>query len=691
MSVLLVHVSDNTQRRNNFSTCLCLGMALRVLWLLAAALLHTAAAQSAAHARFHARVPAALRQSLAHAVQVGTGATASAAAAGLRRHRAAQDAAQPGAAAAGATQAPPGGGGGGPAIVGAALRVTPAQFGGDPTGATDSTAGVLAAVATCINASIASTNGAFSFGSHDARGCTVDLEGGEYLISKPIVIPTGVSNMRVQTGSLVANPASDAWGSAAAATAAATAAAAITEDEEVAGAAAAARLRSLRDACEGGGKAFPYNRSGWWCQGLRPAPAGAATTDNATACEQACCDDGACQVWQLCARGAACAAAIPSGQTCWLGSSIACSDSDPTAQAAGWLGGSTDAPPAPTPPPPTPAPGPMTDVFMVQVGGLQRDCHNPQGSCNENLGFPGLFLDGSRVANGFLITAVMGTTVGPQTYVLNFTQYGVKIDGGHEVMIDETWFGETNFDHHFSAPAPPPKATAISIGSNDHYVTNSIVFSARVGIEVAGAANFIAGLHVWFPWNKAARIEGVSAFYDHGSLNRYHGCYIDGSTALFENANELQWLGGFILGGVGLRFTGTKGLELVQVKDNIFSGGGIFLSPDVPGAPLPALDVLIENNQFNRVGANKASRATKAVAHATSPTAVWAFDFCSELLFPNITRVRQLTIEATSGFPVAVARPPQGCQLVVETSEPMTGRITVQVDSSEYSDPCRLC
>jgi len=183
-------------------------MKLRIqvsLWLLATAL-QTAAAQSAAHARFHARVPAALRQSLAHAVQVGTGATASAAAAGLRRHRAAQDAAQPGAA---------------PAIVGAALRVTPAQFGGDPTGATDSTASVLAAVATCINASLASTNGAFSFGSRDARGCTVDLEGGEYLISKPIVIPTGVSNMRVQTGSLVANPASDAWGSAVAATAAA--------------------------------------------------------------------------------------------------------------------------------------------------------------------------------------------------------------------------------------------------------------------------------------------------------------------------------------------------------------------------------------------------------------------------------------------------------------------------------------
>ena len=41
----------------------------------------------------------------------------------------------------------------------------------------------------------------------------------------------------------------------------------------------------------------------------------------------------------------------------------------------------------------------MKDQFLVTVGSLS-DCHNPQGSCNEDIGFPELFLDGSGYANG---------------------------------------------------------------------------------------------------------------------------------------------------------------------------------------------------------------------------------------------------------------------------------------------------
>ena len=40
----------------------------------------------------------------------------------------------------------------------------------------------------------------------------------------------------------------------------------------------------------------------------------------------------------------------------------------------------------------------LKDKFMITVGG--GSCHNPQGSCNEDIGFPELFLDGSGYANG---------------------------------------------------------------------------------------------------------------------------------------------------------------------------------------------------------------------------------------------------------------------------------------------------
>eukprot|EP01047_Picozoa_sp_COSAG01_P133984 COSAG01_NODE_64051_length_278_cov_0.564246_1_plen_92_part_11 len=86
---------------------------------------------------------------------------------------------------------------------------------------------------------------------------------------------------------------------------------------------------------------------------------------------------------------------------------------------------------------------------MIAVGGDVR-CDNPQGSCNEAIGFPQLFLDGSRVANGIQVTSVMGTTIGPTTYLLNFTDFGIQVIGGHEVMILETWLGETNWDFVFN-------------------------------------------------------------------------------------------------------------------------------------------------------------------------------------------------------------------------------------------------
>lgn len=55
-----------------------------------------------------------------------------------------------------------------------------------------------------------------------------------------------------------------------------------------------------------------------------------------------------------------------------------------------------------------------------------------------------------------------GTTVGPGGYFLNFTEYGLQINGGHEVMMHLCWLGETNFDYPFSS-TDLPTATAIQI------------------------------------------------------------------------------------------------------------------------------------------------------------------------------------------------------------------------------------
>ena len=48
-------------------------------------------------------------------------------------------------------------------------------------------------------------------------------------------------------------------------------------------------------------------------------------------------------------------------------------------------------------------------------------------------------------------------------YFLNFTQYGLQINAGHEVMMDRVWMGETNFDFDHEKLGSRPNATAIQV------------------------------------------------------------------------------------------------------------------------------------------------------------------------------------------------------------------------------------
>ena len=94
------------------------------------------------------------------------------------------------------------------------LRLSPEQFGGDPTGQRDSWAALTEALHHCLNQSTVSPNGFFpgqdtepSFGPiRDMGGCHIDLNGGEYLISQPLKIPEMNANMQLGGGSLVAGP-----------------------------------------------------------------------------------------------------------------------------------------------------------------------------------------------------------------------------------------------------------------------------------------------------------------------------------------------------------------------------------------------------------------------------------------------------------------------------------------------------
>jgi hypothetical protein len=205
---------------------------------------------------------------------------------------------------------------------------------------------------------------------------------------------------------------------------------------------------------------------------------------------------------------------------------------------------------------------------------------------------------------------------------------------------------------------------------------------------VNGAADYITGTHVWFPENQALAFvdEGVMAFHITDSGNRFNGCYIDGSRAVFEGSGLRNnvWTNGFEccagVAGVahGIELRGDAVGPGLVIAHNEFGGGNIFSTPATPGAAVAVRGVKIADNSFSHGGAGSRATATLAQVAATQ----WAFDLCAQLVFPVISRVT-VSVQAAAGFPVAIARPAVGCTVLVETSEAVTGNVTVLVESGE--------
>ncbi|EDQ85067.1 uncharacterized protein MONBRDRAFT_29580 [Monosiga brevicollis MX1] len=88
--------------------------------------------------------------------------------------------------------------------------VNPMSFGADPTGVHDSTQALQAAIARLLAFGNASqqTHLGLAGGQPmiDLGGATLDLHGGLYRVSAPLVIPRGYANLNIQQGTLRASP-----------------------------------------------------------------------------------------------------------------------------------------------------------------------------------------------------------------------------------------------------------------------------------------------------------------------------------------------------------------------------------------------------------------------------------------------------------------------------------------------------
>mmetsp|Transcript_53131 Transcript_53131/g.172756 ORF Transcript_53131/g.172756 Transcript_53131/m.172756 type:complete len:149 (+) Transcript_53131:974-1420(+) len=134
------------------------------------------------------------------------------------------------------------------------------------------------------------------------------------------------------------------------------------------------------------------------------------------------------------------------------------------------------------------------------------------------------------------------------------------------------------------------------------------------------------------------------AFHIPYGRNRFTGCYIDGSRAVFEGGGLTNniWTAGFeCCAGSGLEEV-PHGIILrgdtigpgLQIFSNSFQGGNLWHEPSSPGKVPTVQDCHISSN----FGSDRGIRASKTLSQTGARQ--WNFDLCDQLAFPVIYSAR---------------------------------------------------
>lgn len=331
------------------------------------------------------------------------------------------------------------------------------------------------------------------------------------------------------------------------------------------------------------------------------------------------------------------------------------------------------------------------DRWIIEIGTAY--CNTGQQECNQDIGFEGLFLDGNQIAAGCVrLMHVMHVNFGPQMYLLNFTQSGIQLDGGHNTMIHESWFGEYMFDAPQYSVKSQNTATAILIDSPDHYVTNTVVFSGLIGMHVKqGGASLYTGVHTW----NLQRQDGGIGILVSARSGRFTGCYLDGTDIIFQDTEGQSFVSGFFLNGGHIVFqpqSNNQTFSGVYIAGNTFmhAGNGNDLTITVDsssGSFGPIVDFEVVGSASNSY-TYRSPQATQQVWSA-QPITKWVADFTDWLVFDTklspIQSIRySFVLNGTSVFPRVVAQPADGGVVTVLTDISVSGTMTITVDQSAH-------
>jgi hypothetical protein len=333
--------------------------------------------------------------------------------------------------------------------------------------------------------------------------------------------------------------------------------------------------------------------------------------------------------------------------------------------------------------------------YLIEVGTWDT-CNNPQGSCNVNVGLSGLTLDGGLVAaGGARLMHTMGSVFGPQNFVVNFTACGVNMTGGHGAMIMQTWVGEYLYSAPDKTNASDVTAVGIHLNGNDHVVNDVIVYSARVGILISYAANLCVGAHTW---NLAKGRGGIGILVAAPQV-RVAECYLDWTDIVIEDPQLTTVVDSFFLcgGRIVLKAAAKGTAHGFYASGNAFNndycpstGTQTVVANETAAAFTAVRDVTVAGSMLFGSVTPAGVTASQTLTSAT-PLTSWEFDFTDALVFnPANIPIASVSYSVTldAGQPLvshAARKHPSNAKVVVETSQAVTGSVTVTVDQSTRS------
>lgn len=345
-----------------------------------------------------------------------------------------------------------------------------------------------------------------------------------------------------------------------------------------------------------------------------------------------------------------------------------------------------------------------TSDYLMVFGTPNTDCVNWGDSCVENGSVEDLFLDGNAIAaGGIQFIQVIGFNAGPDLFVINFTTAGIDIEGGHEVILHDSWIASCWY-------TPPSlcwlNATALGntvgvlVNGNDHYMTDSVVFGALTGVEVNGAANVFTNIHTWN--TQSGSVPNASGILDTVWQNRYIA-YLDFVPFVCQGCAVTTLTNSFFLGGAQILFRPHPNgypVRGVYIAGNQFAGIPDGLSTVLALPPLPTemnysliQDVTITGTMIDNT--NAVSRSTVATVTVTNTTFPVTIDFTNHLVWnPTDPNTPIQTVSASvinlSTEPETVdytILPPQGGQVTVIGTTHVDVTVTVTVDQSLRTGP----